>query len=100
MSNSNRFFFCPTSTTLAEELDKILQKSRGGSPSKNFEDDGKQVRVGPKIDKGAFLNRRESSTAATKLNGGAAAINSGINSRNHVIAQITNNDVAPISSTI
>lgn len=63
--DQNRFFFCPTSTTLAEELDKIFQKSpkhqndrNNDVPMENLEN----TKIGPKLNK--FTMRRESGVAS------------------------------------
>lgn len=72
----NRFFFCPTSTTLAEELDKIFQRS----PSKHQNEKNNDVPM--------VVEHLENTKIGPKLNKMAMRRESGVASRNHVSNKI------------
>jgi len=74
--DQNRFFFCPTSTTLAEEMDKIFSR---GSPQKhsgrddlpmsyieNSDNNKVATTSGPKLNK--IIMRRESGAGSSSRN--------------------------------
>jgi hypothetical protein len=82
--DQNRFFFCPTSITLAEEMDKIF--SRGSPPKQSDRDDIQMMSCNDNGDN----NRRAEASGPSKLTkiilrreGGA-----GSTSRNHVNSKI------------